>query len=225
MLTDWSPSHTRPNRFKYIRAFSSEFCLCQWLRVNHYISLGLSLAFCSCLYNGNIKYKCSLCRAFRDLWETVLKKTFSIYYLQDTSPSLKSRFVPEGLLFSCAWASVDMSKQCAEYLSTYADAFFSMSQSVWMPPFVRSQAVMARPRGGDVPELSIHFCHVSCRDKQEGIFNRRHFLCGSGKALGWWPSRHSAKPICFPRRWRVFKWCRWGHFVWFFGTVRYFCYY
>lgn len=78
-------------------------------------------------------------------------------------------------------------------------------------------AVTARTRGRDVPCSSSHFCHVCCGDKQEGIFNRRHFLCWSGKAQGWWPCRHSANPICFPRRWRVFKQCRWWHFFCFYS--------
>lgn len=98
-------------------------------------------------------------------------------------------------------------------INTCANAFFSASQNIQMPPFVRSWVLMARPSGKDVPGLSSHFCHVCHGDKQEGIFNIRHFLCQSGKAQGWWPSRHSANTICFPRRLRVFKWCRWGHFV------------
>lgn len=61
-----------------------------------------------------------------------------------------------------------------------------------------SLAVTSRTRRKDVPGLSSHFCHVCCGDKQEGIFNRRYFLCWSSKAQGWWPSRHSANPICFP---------------------------
>lgn len=153
--------------------------------MRHCISLGLSLAFCPCPY----KYKHWLCKALGDLWETVLWKTFSICYLQDTSPSFTSRFGPKGQAFSCVWASADTFKHHAQYLSTCANDLLSMSL-----------VVIARTRGKDVPRLSSHFCHICCGDKQEGIFNRRHFLCWSGKAQGWWPSRHSANPICFPRR-------------------------
>ena len=126
--------------------------------MRHCISLRLSLAFCPCLY----KYEHCLYKAFGDLRERVLWKTFSVCYLQDTSPSPTSRFGPTGLPFSCASASAATFKHPAGYLSTCANALLSMSL-----------AVMARTRGRDVPRLSSHFCHVCCGEKQEGIFNRR----------------------------------------------------
>lgn len=153
-------------------------------------------------------------KAFADLWETVLWKTTSICYLQDTSPSFTSRFGPKGLPFSCAWASADTFKHSAERLSTCASASLCMNL-----------VVTARPRGRDAARVSSHFCHVCCGDKQEGIFNRRRFLCWSVKAQGRWPSRHSANPICFPRRWRVFKWCRWWHYVCLILWDSLFCFY
>lgn len=117
---------------------------------------------------------------------------------------------PRDCPFFCAWASADTFKLHAKYISICGDALLCVIL-----------AVTARSRGRDVPCLGRHFCHVCCGDKQEGIFNRRHFLCWSGKAQGWWPCRHSANSICFPRRWRVFKQCRWWHFffVSYFGTV------
>lgn len=164
------------------------------------MSIDLSLAFCHCPYN----YQHCFCKVSGGLWGTVLWKTFSIYYLQDTSPPFKSRFGPQRLPFFCAWASADTCKLHAEYLSTFVNALLCVIL-----------AVTARTRERDVPCLSSHFCHICCGDKQEGIFNRRHFLCWSGNAQGWWPCRHSANPICFLRRWRVFKQCRWWHFFLF----------
>lgn len=177
--------------------FKNEFYAFQWLIVRCCMLLGLPLAFCHCPYN----YQHCFWKVPGHLWGTVLWKTVSIYYLQDTSPPFKSRFGPQRLPFFCAWASADTLKLHAEYLSTYANDLLCVIL-----------AATARTRGRDVPCLSSHFCHICCGDKQEGIFNRRHFLCWSGKAQGWWPCRHSANPICFPRRWRVFKQCRWWHF-------------
>lgn len=146
----------------------------------------LLLFFC-CPYN----YQYCFFKVSGDVWETVLWKSFSTYYLQDTSPPFKSMFGPQRPPFFCAWASADTWKLHAECISTCGNAQLCVIL-----------AVTARARGRDVLCLSSHFCHVCCGDKQEGIFNRRHFLCCSGRAQGWWPCRHSANPICFPRRWR-----------------------
>lgn len=177
------------------------------------------------MFFSDSKCDTACCLAWLSLFVTVPKITFvkslemcGKQYCGKPSPStisrthhhhLKSRFGPQRLPFFCAWASADTFKLHAEYISTCGTALLCVIL-----------AVTARTRGRDVPCLSSHSCHACCGDKQEGIFNRRHFLCWSAKAQGWWPCRHSANSICFPRRW-VFKQCRWWHlfFGLFFGTV------